>query len=488
MGYKILRFKLFMGCLSLLFFVMILMASVFILRRERNMKYFIKNALALNDDQYNQINKIQTVDDYNLEITLKVKPQYCPICNQETTRIKGYNKRKISHSILMKRDTTIFYNCRRYLCKHCNASFSESNPFTMKEQTKISSYTIINILEDLKPYNATFSDVARRYNLSVTKVVNIFDSYVQIARKPLTRYLCIDEFYFNRHSKYKYAFMIMDFEKKVILDILESRHYSYLSDYFYKISREERESVDYICIDMYKNYKEIAKDFFKKATVCVDSFHVIKYINDSLNQVRKRIMRRYKENTDSIEYKLLKYRYKLLLKNNEDIDTNEYYYDRVLRYHITEQKILEEILKIDSDLRIAYKLRETYSQFNNITGDEFKKETIEEDFITIMEAFRECAIDEFKKCSVTLRSWKKEILNSFVWIQGRRLSNGPIEGKNNYLKKIINNANGLKNFPRARNRFLYSQNMYEKYSLSKHKMIIKKVGEKRGKYKKAVKS
>nr|WP_307412265.1 hypothetical protein [Breznakia pachnodae] len=42
-----------------------------------------------------------------------------------------------------------------------------------------------------------------------------------------------------------------------------------------------------------------------------------------------------------------------------------------------------------------------------------------------------------------------EILNSYVWVGGRRISNGPIEGKNNYLKKIINNTNGLKNFQRA---------------------------------------
>lgn len=38
--------------------------------------------------------------------------------------------------------------------------------------------------------------------------------------------------------------------------------------------------------------------------------------------------------------------------------------------------------------------------------------------------------------SETLKNWKQEILNSFVWIKDRRISNGPIEGKNNYIDKI----------------------------------------------------
>ncbi len=41
--------------------------------------------------------------------------------------------------------------------------------------------------------------------------------------KTLTHILCFDEFYFNRHAKKKYAFMIMDFSKKYIIDIVESR-------------------------------------------------------------------------------------------------------------------------------------------------------------------------------------------------------------------------------------------------------------------------
>ena len=93
-------------------------------------------------------------------------------------------------------------------------------------------------------------------------------------------------------------------------------------------------------------------------------------------------------------------------------------------------------------------------------------------------------IEEMKECAGTLRSWKEEILNSFVWIDERRLSNGPIEGKNTYIKKIISNANGFTNFERARNKFLYSQNLYETYSITEKKTKVKRKGAKRGTYRK----
>ena len=65
----------------------------------------------------------------------------------------------------------------------------------------------------------------------------------------------------------------------------------------------------------------------------------------------------------------------------------------------------------------------------------------------------------------TLENWKQEILNSFVLIGNKRISNGPIEGKNYYIKKILYNGNGMMNFEHSRNRIFYSQNRYETYDL-----------------------
>lgn len=68
-----------------------------------------------------------------------------------------------------------------------------------------------------------------------------------------------------------------------------------------------------------------------------------------------------------------------------------------------------------------------------------------------------------KKCNsiynvVDNAHWKTEIKNSFIRYQGKRLSNGPIEGTNSRIKTILKSANGDTNFNRLRNRIIYSLN------------------------------
>lgn len=427
-----------------------------------------------------------TSTDYNenIIITLKKKPHVCPKCGTLVDRTKDYKMREIKHKIFEKYHTIIYYKARRFICPKCNKTFMEKNTFGNRKR-RLSASIIDSILKELKPYNLTFSSVARRFDISVTTVIDLFDKHVQIERKPLTEILCWDEFHFNRHAKSKYAFTIMDFEKKVILDILESRREEKLIDYFSKIPLEERLKVKYIIIDMYRNYKDIEKTFFKDVIICADPFHVTQRVNNSLNAQRKQIMRKYSTNKDSKEYRLLKHAYKVLLKNSCDLEIEKRRYSKILGYSLTEKDTLEILLKIDENLKLAYHLKERFLEFNDSDVTLFTSiEEKEEELDLLIRSMILSDIKYMIECANTLKNWKEEILNSFTWIHGRRLTNGPIEGKNSYIKKILSNANGLNNFERARNKFMYSQNLYERYSLTEHQHKIKRKGTKRGSYKK----
>ncbi|RHM59842.1 MULTISPECIES: transposase [Coprobacillaceae] len=69
-----------------------------------------------------------------------------------------------------------------------------------------------------------------------------------------------------------------------------------------------------------------------------------------------------------------------------------------------------------------------------------------------------------QKLGNTLESWKKEIINSFIKYDNRKLSNGPIEGRNKYIHIILELANGYSNFKRFRNRAMYILNRLETYN------------------------
>ena len=47
---------------------------------------------------------------------------------------------------------------------------------------------------------------------------------------------------------------------------------------------------------------------------------------------------------------------------------------------------------------------------------------------------------EASKVGRTMNKWKVEILNSVTWIDVRRISNGPMESRNNIIKLLIHNA------------------------------------------------
>jgi len=325
---------------------------------------------------------------------------------------------------------------------------------------------VITILKELKPYNATYASVARRFGISTTQVINLFDKYIRVKRKKLPRVLLIDEFFFSRKARYKYPTILMNFENNVIIDVIRSRKQEVTIDYFSRIPKKEREAVEYICTDMSYTFKPLLKMFFPNSTLLVDHFHVIKYINDQLNNTRIRVMRKYSNDKTSLEYRLLKHRYKLLLKNEEELDIETYRKDRILNYTTTQQEVLHQILLIDKEIEKAYKLKELYRSFDSITKDEINEYDIGSTLDGIIKEFQHSNIEEMVEVARTLKNWRQEILDSFVWIGNRRISNGPIEGKNYYIKKIIYNGNGMMNFERTRNRILYSQNMYETFDIS----------------------
>ena len=70
---------------------------------------------------------------------------------------------------------------------------------------------------------------------------------------------------------------------------------NFLSNYFSSIKRDtfdhtiktsELDNVEYISIDMYENFRDVAKTYFPKAKICADSFHVIKHLRDDFRKIR----------------------------------------------------------------------------------------------------------------------------------------------------------------------------------------------------------
>ena len=81
-----------------------------------------------------------------------------------------------------------------------------------------------------------------------------------------------------------------------------------------------------------------------------------------------------------------------------------------------------------------------------------------EDYI---EQFKKSKFEEFVNFGFMLDHWKYYIVNSFIRVNGKRMSNGPMESANGRLGRLIDDGYGYTNFIRFRNRALFSLNRNE---------------------------
>lgn len=126
-------------------------------------------------------------------------------------------------------------------------------------------------------------------------------------------------------------------------------------------------------------------------------------------------------------------------------------------------------------MKYAYELKELYIIFND---SKYDIDIISTEISAIISAYKLSGISSFKEIGNTLSNWKEEIINSFHTYEGRRISNGPIEGRNKYICIILTLAMGYKNFKRFRNRVLYVFNKFEKPLEKPQDTGLKKLPEK----------
>lgn len=150
---------------------------------------------------------------------------------------------------------------KRYKCLDCDFSFFDVNLIAYDDWS-FTRIVIVSILGKLKPYNATYALIARMYDVSSTRIMDIFDTFVRIKRHTLPRVLLIDVFHFFGSAKNKYPSILMNFENNLIVDIVESRTHDILSDYFFKISLEGGKKVEYICTNTSFVFKPLLKTYF----------------------------------------------------------------------------------------------------------------------------------------------------------------------------------------------------------------------------------
>lgn len=264
---------------------------------------------------------------------------------------------------------------------------------------------------------------------------------------------------------------------------------------------------------MYNPYIKYTYRYFLNAKSVCDSFHVLQWllnmINNYINNVKRKYIERdkkihkekhtgtFKEFSkikDSIEVHILKKAKWVLLANSSRIKYQDAKYDFTLKKYLDTYQWEKEFLNLDSNFRKILELKQIYEDFNNsCIGNTISAEIRLNEIINI---YSKSELFIFQEFSRLLKRYKKPIINSFTTIDYyksetrdnyvRRLSNGPIESFNNKPSKLRSNSHGISNFEFTRNRILWSSRKDEPILLvPRSKDEIYSPGKSRGKYKKS---
>lgn len=377
----------------------------------------------------------------------------CPYCNSKEISIKCSKNMKIKYASSLENNINIVLYRRVYICLKCNHYFKEINPF-LSSTRSISLNKEIAILEALRDKTKTFQSVAKEFNVSPTYVMNLFDSRVDLKRLQMPLVLCIDEVYAKRLTKKSYCCILYAPQWKKIIDVLNSRHKNHLIDYFSHISIDERNKVKFISMDLWDSYRQMAKLCLPNAIICADSFHVIENLNRCFQAIRISVMHKYehlKKDGSNFYWLFKKYNRFLLTDISNLPDTIKINYSKMT---LTKYQVIEYMLELSPDLRLAYELKEEYRNFNSTANIDNALEWLNE----LILKFKNSRINEYITFWKLLENWHDEIVNSFNRVNGFRISNGGMERVNRDIKTIFGISFGVTNFVRVRNRIIYSIN------------------------------
>ena len=347
----------------------------------------------------------------------------------------------------------IVVRLRRYCCPGCGYSRMQSPGFTSESHriTKRLERRIIIRMNN----GAGIVETAR--NLSVHhSIIKTLDkkrlSAMHMDRPKPARFIAIDEFLL--HKGHRYATSVIDAEDGRVLFLEEGKRKQQAYDFFEKMGHDWMRHVKAVAMDMNAQYDSAFRERWPGIAIVYDRFHMMKLYNDTvLTKMRRRLQNELKEQNDEdgynrmkgIRFILLSRRSTLQRKDNAARENNRRLYEDY-RKHGKElppgermmfsgrEKILDEILSVNSSLGTAYFLAEQFRYAFSLSSYDTLK-TGMDDWCSIA---LHSEVPEVMSFRDTVISHMEGILNHARFA----INSGKIEGVNNMIKTIRRKAYG----------------------------------------------
>ena len=354
-----------------------------------------------------------------LHIQTKDREKVCPRCGKRHLVKNGYRFRDFVGLPIGGKKVIIRMKVQRYKCRDCDYDQQESIPFATGSRSYTHRFAkyVVDLLRGM-----TLQDVSNHLGVSWDTVKEIHSTYLERHYSPPSlegvENIGIDEFAVRKGHVYKT--IVVDLDSGRVLYVGDGKGADALAKFWRKVKRKGIK-IKHVATDLSAAFIASVMENCPEAVHVFDHFHVVKLMNEKLDDIRRKV---YNMEKDVNKRKVLKETRYLLLGNGADIFDKQ---------HKTR---LDNALAMNEPLSKAYYLKE---QLRQIWMQPVKSmgEDVFDDWVRQAEQSK---IPQLQKMAVTMRAYRSGIL---AWYDCH-LSTGKVEGINNKIKVMKRNAYGFR--------------------------------------------
>ena len=235
----------------------------------------------------------------------------CGLCRQRCRKVHSMQRPRVWRDLSMRKlPLKLRYRPRRVECPRCGVrveDFPWAEPWA--RATTALSNAVARLAREL-----SWQGTARQYGLNWKSVATIVKRAVQYGLKhrvrPPVHVIGIDEV--SRRKGQVYLTVVYDLERRVLLWVGDDRTEESVRPFFTKEMGTRRcHSLRVIGMDMWAAYANLVREHAPQAQILFDRFHIVKHLNEAVEEVRRSEMRRLTQK-EKVPFKRSRW---LLLKN-----------------------------------------------------------------------------------------------------------------------------------------------------------------------------
>ncbi|WP_115275974.1 ISL3 family transposase [Streptococcus massiliensis] len=399
---------------------------------------FITNLLEIKDPNITILDVLDAGTHKEIIAKLDYPAPKCYSCHGQMAKYDFQKESKIPYLECAGYKTLIRLRKRRFRCKDCR-KMAVAETSLVKKNHQIAAIVNQKIAQKLIE-KVPMTAIAESLAVSTSTVIRKLKEFkFKTDLNCLPEHMSWDEYSFK---KGKMSFIAQDFDSRKIIAILDGRTQATIRNQFLRYSRQVRNSVKIITMDMFSPYYDIARQLFPSAKIVLDRFHIVQHLSRAMSRVQ--IMNQL--DRKSHEYKALKRYWKLIQQDSRKL-SHKRFYRPTFRMHLTSGEILEKLISYSQELREHYELYQLLLfHFQEKQADHFFG--LIEDTISYVNPIFQTVFKTFLKN-------KDKILNALEL----PYSNAKLEATNNLIKVIKRNAFGFRNFDNFKTRILIALNI-----------------------------